>query len=128
MSRKALELAPRMPGQRATETDWQRLEREIAAKGEAVAGTPLSAAVAPVEASSPPDVQTSERPAPGLVQRRGRILADGSRRGARTLRRTTVYLPPELAQRLTVHSASTGRQLSELVAEAVAAYLDGRPV
>lgn len=56
------------------------------------------------------------------VERVGRVLGDGSRRGARTVRRLTVYLPADLAHRLELESAMTGDQKSELVERALSAY------
>jgi len=58
-----------------------------------------------------------------LVVRRGRLRGDGSRAGARTLRRLTCYLPPELAQKLDVFAATHGRDRSDVLADALAAYL-----
>lgn len=58
------------------------------------------------------------------VERVGRVLGDGSRRGARTVRRLTVYLGASLGQRLELYSATTGDQKSDVVERAVAAYLD----
>lgn len=77
-------------------------------------------------ASERSDVQTpseaQERPK-GLVERKGRALATGERRGARQLRRMTVYLEPELAQRLAIHSAGTGSTLSDIIGEALSKHL-----
>jgi len=42
-------------------------------------------------------------------------------------RRRTVYLPPELDRSLAVHCAGEGVQVSDVVAEAVEAYLAGKP-
>jgi hypothetical protein len=65
------------------------------------------------------DVQTSGRlgvqtsvqtpDAPGVVRR-----LDG-----RVRRRMTVYLPPDLAQKLQVSAVTNGREVSDLVTEAV---------
>lgn len=67
-----------------------------------------------------PDVQTSEdsdvRPLrAGIVYR-----ASG-----RARRRTTVYLDPQLANRLKIHCVTNGLELSDLVEKAVRAHLDG---
>jgi len=59
------------------------------------------------------NAQTFKRSDPTIVTRK-----DGRRR-----RRTTVYLPPELAQSLKVRCALEGRELSALVTEALEAYL-----
>jgi hypothetical protein len=62
---------------------------------------------------------SSEQTGRGLVKRK-----DGS-----TLRRTTIYFPPELATRLKVHCATAGVDLSDVVTTAVAEYLAGaKPV
>jgi hypothetical protein len=45
------------------------------------------------------------------------------RKDGRVRRRITAYLPPDLAQRLSVEAAATGREASEIVSAAVAAYL-----
>lgn len=54
-----------------------------------------------------------------IVRRKGRMRSDGSHDGARTLRRLTVYLPPELARELDVLAAQRGRDRSSLITEAV---------
>jgi len=72
------------------------------------------------QTSKRPDVQTSEDPR--VVERLGRLRSDGTRAGARTLRRSTVYLPPELARRLDVYAAEHGRDRSDVIAEALAAW------
>lgn len=46
-----------------------------------------------------------------------------TRRDGRELRRLTLYLPAELAKRLAVHAAEADRDMSEVVAEALADYL-----
>ena len=50
---------------------------------------------------------------PGIVKRQ-----DGRER-----RRMTVYFPPELARQLSIYCAVEGRQLSDVVTEAVVAFL-----
>ena len=67
--------------------------------------------------------QTSERPdalpekpalrGPGLVQRQSGVVR----------RRMTVYLPPDLAQSLQLGSVKEGREISEMVSDAVQQYL-----
>jgi hypothetical protein len=74
------------------------------------------------------DARTSESsgasiPRRGIVSRPGRVLADGSRRGARDARKLTLYVPPDLGVELDVHAARTGKTLSDIAAEAFAAYL-----
>ena len=69
-----------------------------------------------------PSVQTSGDSR--IVARSGRLRADGSRSGARDLRRATIYLPPDLARRLDVFAAEHGRDKSDVVAAALAALLD----
>lgn len=46
-----------------------------------------------------------------------------TRRDGRELRRLTLYLPADLARRLAVHAAEADRDMSEVVAEALAGYL-----
>ena len=95
------------------------------------AQTPESPAV---QASERPVVQAPERPAvpqeaksaPSAAPRAVVTRADGSER-----RRMTLYLPPALARRLAVYCAGAERDLSDVVTEAVAGWLDaqaaGRP-
>jgi hypothetical protein len=45
------------------------------------------------------------------------------RKDGRVRRRITAYLPPELAQHLALHAVATGREVSDVVAAAVSAYL-----
>lgn len=47
-----------------------------------------------------------------------------TRRDGRELRRLTLYLPAELAKRLAVHAAEADRDMSDVVAEALADYLE----
>lgn len=47
-----------------------------------------------------------------------------TRRDGRELRRLTLYLPADLARRLAVASAEADRDMSALVAEALADYLE----
>jgi hypothetical protein len=104
-----------VPEERARE-----LENRWDAAGQRTAGT------------SPTSVQTSKRPSASesaegdrrVVVRKGRIRADGSRTEAPPRLRLTVYLPPELGRALDVHAASTGRERSTIIAEALAAYLE----
>ena len=48
------------------------------------------------------------------------------RSGGRVTRRMTAYVAPELAKRLSVFCASEGRQVSEVIEEALAGYLGGQ--
>ena len=79
------------------------------------------------EASERPDARTSERPerpkGPGITWRDGRVLADGTRRGAGWVRRMTVYVPPELGRVLDTRAVEAGEEKSAIVAAALAAYL-----
>lgn len=118
---KLLNLAPRRPGQKAppNEEQMQRLEAELEARGNGVAG----------QAIERPDARTSKPRASasagrGVVERVGRLRADGSRSGARTLRRMTIYLPPELARELEVHTLQCDDTVSNVIADAVRVYLD----
>ncbi len=61
----------------------------------------------------------------GLVEMPGRLLGDGSRRGAATKRRTTVYLPPELAIALGKEALDRSMSMSDVVTELLSArYAD----
>jgi len=55
----------------------------------------------------------------GIVERRGRLLADGSRRGGGESGRITVYLPPELVSETRLRAARGNQSLSEIVAGAL---------
>lgn len=124
MSRKAIEVGFRVPGKGAVNVaGFDRLEAVAEAMGNGVAGQRPHL----VEASEPAKPQAEPvRGTRGIVARKGRILADGSRRGKRDLRRVTVYLPPDLAQKLSRHCFDSQRQISDFVAEAVTAALAGR--
>lgn len=86
--------------------------------------------------SERPDAQTSKRSGatrqkrppkpkgPGVTWREGRLLADGSRRGAGWVRRMTIYLPPELARKLDVEAAERGEDKSTIIAEMLVDGLD----
>lgn len=65
---------------------------------------PLLAAVAPQHSTEQP----------GLVARQ-----DG-----RTRRRMTIYLPPDLAHALKVQSATSGKEMSDLISEALRSHLN----
>jgi hypothetical protein len=76
--------------------------------------------------TEPSDVQTSgppnarqEQAIPGTVKRKGRLRADGSRVGAREMRRKTVYLPPELDDWVVEYCRKRRIQISDFVADAV---------
>ena len=71
-----------------------------------------------VQTSGSPDVQTPKHPDVQASERSVVVRKDGRRR-----RRTTIYFEPELARELKVFCASTGRELSSVVSEAVAAYI-----
>lgn len=64
-------------------------------------------------------VTTAPAPAPQADQ--PGIVA---RQDGRTRRRMTVYLPPDLAQALKVQSAMSGKEMSDLIADALRAHLD----
>lgn len=120
MPRKVVSLSNRKPGQRLPdEKQITAIEEFAEAQGNAVAG---QSSIKVKSASPLPTTQLHQTT--GLVERKGRILADGSRRGARALRRMTVYLPPGLAKQLSVFSAEHDCQYSEVVAEALGAWFD----
>ena len=80
-------------------------------------GRQKQAAGAPMASASPPSDGR-------IVARKGRILADGSRTEAPPRLRMTVYLPPDLGRSLDVAAVSMGREKSDIVAEAIAAWLE----
>jgi len=140
MSRKP-RARPRAPrGAKADEDALSALEERYAREGTAPAGTSVgvstsrrldgqSPASEEVASSSPVRAQVKRPPkptGPGIVWREGRLLADGSRRGAGWLRRMTVYLPPELARRLEVETLETGEDKSAVISTALADWLDAR--
>lgn len=71
-----------------------------------------------VQTSGSSDVHVLKHPNAQTSERSVVIRKDGRRR-----RRTTVYFEPELATELKVYCASSGRELSSVVAEAVAAHI-----
>jgi hypothetical protein len=72
---------------------------------------PATPPAAPAPATSP--VTATPSTARGLhVRKDGRVR-----------RRITAYLPPELAQHLALNAVATGREVSDVVAAALAAYL-----
>jgi hypothetical protein len=52
---------------------------------------------------------------------RGRGVVE--RKDGRSLRRTTIYFPPELAEKLRMQSARTDRPVSDIVVTAVERFL-----
>lgn len=72
------------------------------------------------QASRQPDRQASKRS--GVrAPTRGRGIIE--RKGGRVRRRMTVYLSPELARDLGMHAVGQGADVSDLIEEAVSAYL-----
>jgi hypothetical protein len=61
-----------------------------------------------------------------LVERKGRLRADGTRTPARILRRMTVYFELLNAEELETYCAHNGCDMSEVVNEAVRRWLDRR--
>lgn len=59
-----------------------------------------------------------------LVERKGRVRGDGSRSPASQRLRLTVYLDPTIGRRLDVFAASHGRERSQVIGEALAAWLE----
>lgn len=111
MTKPKPKLTPRAPGAARAPVDERAADALLArleAREHAPPGAPAPSASAPAT-NDPRD-----------VVRKGRLRADGSRSGAKVLRRLTIYLPPELAQKLDVEAATSGRDKSELVAEALA--------
>lgn len=74
-------------------------------------------------AKAKPKTKAAASPKPrNIVERVGRVTRDG-RTNARTLRRMTVYMPPELANQLELRALSSGKNKSTLITQAVAAFL-----
>jgi hypothetical protein len=65
-----------------------------------------------------------ERPSVEVVStEQGMQASIVCRQDGRQRRRMTIYLPPELAQRLKLHSVTTGEDMSDVVARALEAHL-----
>lgn len=64
------------------------------------------------------------RPAAPLLNEPPRGRGIVTRKEGPARRRMTVYLPPELAQRLSVFCAARGLEMSAIIADAVLAHLD----
>jgi hypothetical protein len=60
------------------------------------------------------------------VERKGRVCRDGVRRGARILRRTTIFFEPLVAEELKTFCQLNGVTMSEFVNEAVRLTLDSK--
>ncbi len=58
-----------------------------------------------------------EHAGPGIVKQPGRLLADGTRRGARVARRVTLYLPIDVAKALEDFAHDRRVSLSDIAAE-----------
>ncbi len=72
------------------------------------------------ESTSQPVDKSAKR---GVVQRKGRRLADGTRVGEGEAKKATYYLPPEIAAEIGVLALRRGVTQSEIAAEAFAAYI-----
>jgi hypothetical protein len=149
---KVFNLNPRKPNTLSEEAA-RKLEDAIAAKGEGVAGlaaealAPVQEAPPPVVVAAPVvEEELAESiveapPARNTVSSRARSATKSRVRelpttgvgtmhnprvrktdGVKT-RSTTVHLPVELAKKLAVHCAMSGRKQSEVIAEAVEALL-----
>jgi hypothetical protein len=114
MPRKVVNLVQRKPRQ-PTEAEVDALERVAEANGNGIAGEGAA-----LEPERPITGQTGQT---GIIERPGRVLADGSRRGAKTLRRLTAYLDPELARRLRGHALAHDATMSDVIGDALDAYL-----
>ena len=108
-------LQVRLPRSTVTDADADALLRRINAREHVPPLVPVTRSATSTDA---PDTDTR------LVTRRGRPLADGTRRNARTLRRLTCYLPPDLALALDVAAVKRNRSRSDVLADALAAYLE----
>jgi hypothetical protein len=78
--------------------------------------------------AAPTEVRKKLKEGRGLVARKGRETREGARLGKKTVRKSTIYFPPEVAQRLGVHCATVGSGLSDVVAHAVSDWLDRHAV
>ena len=58
-----------------------------------------------------------------LRKRKGRLLADGTRAGAREVIQQNIYLPPELKQEMEAFRTANGEQISDFFCAAAAARL-----
>lgn len=77
-----------------------------------------------VQAVKRSDVQTPERSnVRGLIERPGRVLSDGSRRGARSLRRLTIYVSLDMGAALDTLASARSMSKSEIAEAAFNAYL-----
>lgn len=76
-----------------------------------------------VQVANPPSAREAERPNVQVPDSapRGRSLV--ARADGRVRRRMTIYLPPPLARELAMYCAAEGVDLSDVVADAVAAHL-----
>lgn len=82
--------------------------------------------VKPTPAQKPQAVSAQPvRPAisKSLRKRKGRLLADGTRTGAREVIQQNIYLPPELKHEMEVFRAANGEQISDFFCAAAAARL-----
>lgn len=71
----------------------------------------------------PPSAEDEPFPQPSLPPSRSIV----KRTGGRELRRMTIYLEPELAQRLKVASFEQGREMSAIIQEALLKHLSRKP-
>lgn len=116
---------PRSPGKAPSERQVQQLERQLAAREAAPAG----------KTSKGSNGQTSNRSdgqmmlGSEVVERKGYLRADGSRSGARGhVRRMTVYFPLGLGKQLAVQAALAGRDMSDILSEALTDWMRNRGI
>ncbi len=122
MPRKVVNLVQRKPRQ-PTEAEVDALERVAEANASGIAGQAIDIEAGEGAALEPDRPISRALGQTGIIERPGRVLADGSRRGARTLRRLTAYLDPELAARLRAHALDRDATMSDVIASALDAYL-----
>lgn len=119
---KVLNLAPRRPGQRppVDEAAMRALEERLEARGNGVAGQAAPETDVEPERHEPTSSRARKLATPGGAGTRDnpRVRRDGA-----AMRSTTVHLPVELARQLAVYCATEGRRHSDVMAEALAAYL-----
>ncbi len=121
---KVVGIGLRRPEPVVSEEAIQALESKAESLGSGVAGQAETVETAPEPEAQPVEAATPAGPR-GIIQRKGRLRADGSRTEARTLRRLTVYLDPALAKTIERRAVETGLNKSEIAQAAFAAWLDG---